>query len=110
MQVIRLTAILPAKTNLKPMSAKKTLSKKQRSFNKSNLTTDDEVYVAIDVHKNCHIAIRLNGTLALTFAAPSDNVAIARMLVNLNSVFLDVADAWDPSAMFCTPLRAAWVI
>ena len=33
------------------MAVKKTLSRKQRFFNKINLTTDDEVYVGIDVHK-----------------------------------------------------------
>ncbi len=67
------------------MGAKKTLSGKQRFFNKINLTTGDEVYVGIDVHKkNCHIAIRLNGALALTFVAPSDNMAISRMMCKLN--------------------------
>jgi transposase len=67
------------------MTMKKTLSKKQRFFNKINLTTDDEVYVGIDVHKkNCHIAVRLNGALALTFVAPSDNIAIAQTLGKLN--------------------------
>lgn len=67
------------------MTVKKTLSRKQRFFNKINFTTDDEVYVGIDVHKkNYHIAIRLNGALALTFVAPSDNIAIARMMCKLN--------------------------
>ncbi len=33
------------------MPAKKTLSRKQRFFNKINITTDDAVYVGIDVHK-----------------------------------------------------------
>ena len=67
------------------MTVKKTLARKQRFFNKINFTTDDEVYVGIDVHKkNCHIAIRLNGALALTFVAPSDNIAIARMMCKLN--------------------------
>ncbi len=85
MQVIRLAVIIAAKTNLKGMAVKKTLSRKQRFFNKINFTTDDEVYVGIDVHKkNCHIAIRLNGALAITFVAPSDNMAIARMMCKLN--------------------------
>ena len=67
------------------MTVKKTLSRKQRFFNNINLTTDDEVYVGIDVHKaNCHIAIRLNGGLALTFVSPSDNIAIAQMMAKLN--------------------------
>ncbi len=80
MQVIRLAVIISAKTNVNGMTVKKTLSRKQRFFNKINLTTDDEVYVGIDVHKkNCHIAIRLNGALAITFVAPSDNIAIAQM-------------------------------
>jgi len=85
MQVIRLAVIMPAKTNAKGMTVKKTLSRKQRFFNKISLTADDKVYVGIDVHKkNCHIAIRLNGALALTFVAPSDNIAIARMMCKLN--------------------------
>jgi transposase len=85
MQVIRLAVIITAKTYLKGMTMKKTLSKKQRFFNRINLTTDDEVYVGIDVHKkNCHIAVRLNGALALTFVAPSDNIAIAQMMGKLN--------------------------
>ena len=85
MQVIRLAVIIPAKTNLKGMTMKKTLSRKQRFFNKINLTTDDDVYVGIDVHKtNCHIAIRLNGDLALTFVSPSDNIAIAQMMAKLD--------------------------
>ena len=46
MQVIRLAVIISAKTNLKGMAVKKTLSRKQRFFNKINLTTDDEVYCA----------------------------------------------------------------
>ncbi len=64
MQVVRLAVIISAKTNLKGMTVKKTLSRKQRFFNKINLTTDDEVYVGIDVHKkNCHIAVRLHNQL-----------------------------------------------
>ena len=51
MQVIRLAVIMPAKTYLKGMAVKKTLSKKQRFFNNINLTTDDEVYVGIDVQR-----------------------------------------------------------
>ena len=61
------------------MTMKKRLSNKQRFFNKINLTTDDEVFVGIDVHKiKYHIAIRLNGDLALTFVTPADNFAIGR--------------------------------
>ncbi len=48
MQVIRLAVIISAKTNVKGMTVKKTLSKKQRFFNKMNLTTDDEVYIGIE--------------------------------------------------------------
>ena len=44
---------------------KNTLSKKQRFFDNINLTTDDDVYVGIDVHKkNWHIAIWLNDAIA----------------------------------------------
>lgn len=62
----------------------KMLTKKERFFNNINLTSDDEVYVGIDVHKvKCHIAIWLNEAIALTFVTPSDNVAIAQMLHTL---------------------------
>jgi len=29
---------------------------------------------------------------------------------SLSSVFLEVPEAWLPSAIFCLPLRAAWII
>ena len=80
------------------MTVKKTLSRKQRFFNKINLTTDDEVYVGIDVHKkNCHIAIRLNGALALTFVAPSDNIAIAQMMGKLNPALKQIVYEAGPT-------------
>ncbi len=80
------------------MAVKKTLSRKQRFFNKINLTTDDEVYVGIDVHKkNCHIAIRLNSALAITFVAPSDNIAIARMMCKLNPALKQIVYEAGPT-------------
>ncbi len=74
MQVIRLAVIISAKTNLKGMAVKKTLSRKQRFFNKINFTTDDEVYVGIDVHKkNCHIAaLPVSSLSRVPKGAPSD--------------------------------------
>jgi len=60
------------------------LSKKERFFNQVKLTSNDEVYVGIDVHKiNCHIAIRLNGAIALTYVTPSDNRALVRQMQRL---------------------------
>jgi hypothetical protein len=47
------------------MTMRKRLTKKERFFNNINLTSDDEVYVGIDVHKiKCHIAIWLNNGIA----------------------------------------------
>jgi hypothetical protein len=52
----------------------KMLTKKERFFNNINLTSDDEVYVGIDVHKvKCHVAIWLNEAIALTFVTPEGN-------------------------------------
>jgi hypothetical protein len=53
------------------MAMQKMLTKKERFFNNINLTSDDEVYVGIDVHKvKCHVAIWLNEAIALTFVTP----------------------------------------
>ena len=44
----------------------KRLTKTKRFFNNINLTSDDEVYVGIDVHKiNYHVAIWLNDATVL---------------------------------------------
>lgn len=43
----------------------------------------------------------------VSFAGAESNYACPAMLVSLSSVFLEVADAWLPSAIFCAPLLAA---
>ena len=53
--------------------SKKTVSHKQKWFKNIQLTTDDEVYVGLDVHKrSIHVAIWLNNGIALTFVSPPD--------------------------------------
>ena len=60
---------------------KTTLSNKQKWFNKINLTTDDELYVGIDVHKKSyHIALWLNNAPAINFVMPPDNKKVIKML------------------------------
>jgi transposase len=57
------------------------LSNKQKWLKTINLTSDDELYIGIDVHKiSYHIAFWLNGTPAIDFVTPSDNLKTVQML------------------------------
>jgi len=91
------------------MAMQKRLTKKERFFNNINFTTDDDVYVGIDVHKiNCHIAIWLNEAIALTFVTPSDNLAIAHTLGKLTPGLKQIVYEAGPTGFsLARTLRAA---
>ncbi len=71
------------------------LSNKQKWFNKINLTSDDELYVGIDVHKKSyHLAFWLNDAPAIDFVMPSDNKKVAQILQKFrNAIMLIVYEA-----------------
>ena len=57
------------------------LSNKQKWLKTINLTSDDELYIGIDVHKiSYHIAFWLNGAPAINFVTPADNRKTVQML------------------------------
>ena len=60
------------------------ISKKQKWFNKINLTCDDELYIGIDVHrKSYHVALWLNDAPAIDFVMPADNTKVLTLLEKL---------------------------
>jgi hypothetical protein len=83
--------------------------KKERFFKQVKLTSTDEVYVGIDVHKiNCHIAIRLNGVIALTYVTPSDNPGIVRQMQQLQPAVRKIVYETGPTGFsLVRTLRAA---
>ena len=63
------------------MAMKKTLSKKQQFFNKVNLTSDDRLYIGVDVHKYSYaVALWLNDAPAIDFKMPADNSKLLRLI------------------------------
>ena len=88
---------------------KKHVSKKERFFNQVTLTSDDEVFVGIDVHKkNCHIAVWLNEGIALTYVAPSDNQALVRQMQRLRPALRKIVYEAGPTGFsLVRTLRAA---
>jgi len=57
------------------------LSKKQQWLKKINLTSDDQLYVGMDVHKSSyHVAFWLNDTAAIDFVMPADNQKVLQIL------------------------------
>jgi hypothetical protein len=105
MQVIRLAVIIPAKTNLqRDDHEENTITEaaffQQHKFHNRRRRFRGQWVSGIDVHKkNCHIAVRLNGALALTFVAPSDNIAIARMMGKLNPALKKIACEAGPTGL-----------
>lgn len=80
------------------MAMHQILSKKERFFKQVILTSRDEIYVGIDVHKiNCHVAIRLNGTIALTYVTPSDNQTLVRQMQQLQPALRKVVYEAGPT-------------
>lgn len=80
------------------MAMHQILSKKERFFKQVKFTSRDEVYVGIDVHKiNCHIAIRLNGAIVLTYVTPSDNSALVRQMQRLQPALRKVVYEAGPT-------------
>jgi len=71
------------------------LSNKQKWFNKIDLTSDDELYVGIDVHKKSyHLAFWLNDAPAIDFVMPPDNKKVAQILQKFrNAIMLIVYEA-----------------
>ena len=60
------------------------ISKKQKWFNKINLTCDDELYIGIDVHKKSYqVALWLNDAPAIDFVMPADNTKVLTLLEKL---------------------------
>ena len=77
---------------------KATLSKKQQFFNKINLTTDDELYIGIDVHKlTYHVALYLNGGHAIDFITPADNDKVCQTLKKLKSSIKNIVYEAGPT-------------
>ncbi|HUW19241.1 MAG TPA: hypothetical protein VMW16_08065, partial [Sedimentisphaerales bacterium] len=70
----------------------KRLSKKQMWFKQINPTTDDKIYVGIDVHKeSCSVAIWLNDAPAIDFVTPADNKKLSETLEKLRPALKVIA-------------------
>jgi transposase len=91
------------------MAMNQNVPKKERFFKQVKLTSTDEVYIGIDVHKiNCHIAIRLNGAIALTYVTPSDNLGIVRQMQQLQPAVRKIVYEAGPTGFsLVRTLRAA---
>ena len=77
---------------------KATLSKKQRFFNKINLTTDDDLYIGIDVHKaSYHVALYLNGVHAIDFITPANNTKLCASLKKLKPAIKNIVYEAGPT-------------
>ncbi len=77
---------------------KATLSKKQRFFNQINLTTDDDLYIGIDVHKaSYHVALYLNGGHAIDFVTPANNAKLCTSLKKLQPAIKNIVYEAGPT-------------
>lgn len=77
---------------------KATVSKKQRFFNKINLTKDDDLYIGIDVHKiNYHVALYLNGAHAIDYITPADNAKLCATFKKLQPAIKSIVYEAGPT-------------
>lgn len=80
------------------MAMNKRLSKKQMWFKQINPTTDDKIYVGIDVHKeSCSVAIWLNDAPAIDFVTPADNKKLSETLEKLRPALKVIAYEAGPT-------------
>lgn len=74
------------------------LSKKHQFFNQINFTADDELHIGIDVHKlNYHVAICLNGDIAIDYVTPSDNTKLCAELQKLQPAIKNIVYEAGPT-------------
>lgn len=77
---------------------KKTLSRKQKFFNKINLTQDDELYIGIDVHKKSyHVALWLNDAPAVDYVMTADAKKLAETLKKVQSAVKNIVYEAGPT-------------
>ena len=80
------------------MAMSKNLSKKQNWLKKINLTTDDQLYVGIDVHKKSYnLAFWLNDAPAIDFVMPADNKKVCQTLEKLRIALKSVVYEAGPT-------------
>jgi len=80
------------------MAMNKRLSKKQIWFKQINPTTDDKIYVGIDVHKeSCSVAVWLNDAPAIDFVTPADSKKLTQTLEKLRPALKLIAYEAGPT-------------
>ena len=76
----------------------KRLSKTQQFFNNITLTSDDELYIGVDVHKSSYsVALWLNNAPAIDFKMGSDNKKLLRMLERVRPAVKAIAYEAGPT-------------
>ena len=76
----------------------KRVSKKENWFKENNFTSDDEIYVGVDVHKHLyHVAIWHNGRIGCVYSMSSDNNKLLRDIKQMSNSLKNIVYEAGPT-------------